>query len=209
MSTPYTVVDQSHWKRAMHCAVFRNCIEPAFCITVELDVTRFYRRLKELGYPFTYSLIYLVSQAANEIEEFRYRFLEGQVVLYQRIHTAFTYLNPETELFKVVNVPLTDTLEEYVALADRTQKEQQEYFTDPLGRDVFQFSPLPWLRYTHISHTNAGNKDNATPLFDWGKWEIQEGKRLLPFSIQAHHSFVDGLHVARLVEKIQNSLDNL
>lgn len=209
MSALYTVVDQSHWKRAMHCAVFRNCIEPAFCITVELDVTRFYRRIKELGYPFTYSLIYLVSQAANEIEEFRYRFLEGQVVLYQRIHTAFTYLNPETELFKVVNVPLTDTLEEYVALADRTQKEQQEYFTDSLGRDVFQFSPLPWLRYTHISHTNAGNKDNATPLFDWGKWEIREGKRLLPFSIQAHHSFVDGLHVARLVEKIQNSLDNL
>ena len=209
MSALYTVVDQSHWKRAMHCAVFRNCIEPAFCITVELDVTRFYRRIKELGYPFTYSLIYLVSQAANEIEEFRYRFLEGQVVLYQRIHTAFTYLNPETELFKVVNVPLTDTLEEYVALADRTQKEQQEYFTDPLGRDVFQFSPLPWLSYTHISHTNAGNKDNATPLFDWGKWEMQGETRLLPFSIQAHHSFVDGLHVARLVEKIQNSLDNL
>ena len=209
MSAPYTVVDQSHWKRAMHCAVFRNCIEPAFCITVELDVTHFYRRIKELGYPFTYSLIYLVSQAANEIEEFRYRFLEGQVVLYQRIHTAFTYLNPETELFKVVNVPLTDTLEEYVALADRTQKEQQEYFTGPLGRDVFQFSPLPWLRYTHISHTNAGNKDNATPLFDWGKWEMQGETRLLPFSIQAHHSFVDGLHVARLVEKIQNSLDNL
>ena len=209
MSAPYTVVDQSHWKRAMHCAVFRNCIEPAFCITVELDVTHFYRRIKELGYPFTYSLIYLVSQAANEIEEFRYRFLEGQVVLYQRIHTAFTYLNPETELFKVVNVPLTDTLEEYVALADRTQKEQQEYFTDPLGRDVFQFSPLPWLSYTHISHTNAGNKDNATPLFDWGKWEMQGETRLLPFSIQAHHSFVDGLHVARLVEKIQNSLDNL
>ena len=96
MSALYTVVDQSHWKRAMHCAVFRNCIEPAFCITVELDVTHFYRRIKELGYPFTYSLIYLVSQAANEIEEFRYRFLEGQGVLYQRIHTAFTYLNLET-----------------------------------------------------------------------------------------------------------------
>ncbi|HIR40653.1 MAG TPA: hypothetical protein IAB36_02370 [Candidatus Egerieicola pullicola] len=30
-----------------------------------------------------------------------------------------------------------------------------------------------------------------------------------PLSIQAHHSFVDGLHAARLVEKIQNSLDNL
>ena len=209
MNSSYTVIDQAHWKRAMHCAVFRNCIEPAFCITVKLDVNHFCRRVKELGFPFTYPLIYLISRAANEIEEFRYRFLDGQVVLFDRIHTAFTYLNPETELFKVVNVPLTDALEEYVALADRTQKEQKEYFTRPLGRDVFQFSPLPWLNYTHISHTNAGNKDNATPLFDWGRWEELDGKRLLPFSIQAHHSFVDGLHVARLVEKIQRSLDNL
>ena len=143
MSVLYTVVDQSHWKRAMHCAVFRNCIEPAFCITVELDVTHFYRRIKELGYPFTYSLIYLVSQAANEIEEFRYRFLEGQVVLYQRIHTAFTYLNPETELFKVVNVPLTDTLEEYVALADRTQKNSRSISPVPWGGTCFSFPPCP------------------------------------------------------------------
>jgi len=34
--------------------------------------------------------------------------------LFDRINTAFTYLNKDTELFKVVNVEMTDTLEEYV-----------------------------------------------------------------------------------------------
>ena len=29
---------------------------------------------------------------------------------------------------------------------------------------------MPWVTYTHISHTNSGKKDNATPLFDWGKY---------------------------------------
>ena len=80
-------------------------------------------------------------------------------------------------------------------------------FTGPLGNDVFQFSPMPWVTYTHISHTNSGKKDNATPLFDWGKFYERDGKLWLPFSVQAHHSFVDGLHIGKLVEKLQAELN--
>lgn len=187
--------------------VFRNSIEPAFCITLELDITHFLEQVKKKQYSFTMALIYVVSRCANQIEEFRYRFLDGQVVLFDRINTAFTYLNKESELFKVVHVSMQDTMKAYVETAVRTAEEQQEYFTGPLGNDVFQFSPLPWISYTHISHTNAGNKDNATPLLDWGKYFYRDNRVILPFSIQAHHSFVDGLHVGRLAMLIQTYLD--
>lgn len=90
-------------------------------------------------------------------------------MLYDKIDTAFTYLDKNTELFKVVNVEMQGTLQNYVAVATQKAENQKEYFTGPLGNDVFQFSPMPWVSYTHISHTNSGNKDNATPLFDWGK----------------------------------------
>lgn len=153
------------------------------------------------------AMIYAVSKCANEIEEFRYRFLDGKVVLFDRIDTAFTYLNKETELFKVVNVPMCDSMEEYVSLALKTAEKQKEYFTGPLGNDVFQFSPMPWVSYTHISHTNSGKKDNATPLFDWGRFYEKDGKILLPFSVQAHHSFVDGLHIGKLYELVQKYLN--
>ena len=62
-----------------------------------------------------------------------------------------------------MNVPMADTMEEYVTEALKAAREQKEYFTGPLGTDVFQFSPMPWVTYTHISHTNSGKKDNATP----------------------------------------------
>ncbi len=207
MSNHYTEIDEKTWKRAMHCMVFRNSIEPAFCVTFELDITNFLPKIKEKNYSFTMAMIYAVSKCANEIEEFRYRFLDGKVVLFNRIDTAFTYLNQETELFKVVNVPMCDSMEEYVSLATKTAKEQEEYFTGPLGNDVFQFSPMPWVPYTHISHTNSGKKDNATPLFDWGRFYEKDGKILLPFSVQAHHSFVDGLHIGKLYELVQKYLD--
>lgn len=107
---------------------------------------------------FTIAFVYAVCKCANEIEAFRYRFLDGKVVLFDHIDTAFTYLNQDKELFKVVNVPLWGSIREYVETAERTAREQKEYFTGPLGNDVVQCSPMPWIAYTHISHTNSGKK---------------------------------------------------
>lgn len=207
MANSYQVIDESTWKRAMHCMVFRNSVEPAFCVTFEADITNFLKKVKEQGLSFTIAMVYAVCKCANGIEEFRYRFVDGKVVLFDRIDTAFTYLNTETELFKVVNVPMQDNMKEYVELATKMAKEQQAYFTGPLGNDVFQCSPMPWVSYTHISHTNSGNKENATPLFDWGKYFERGGRTLMPVSVQAHHSFVDGLHVGRFVDLLQKFLD--
>lgn len=207
MENTYKVIDEKSWERAIHCAVFRNSIEPAFCVTFEVDITNFLKKVKNQNLSFTISIVYAVCKCANEIEAFRYRFLDGQIVLFDKIDTAFTYLDKDTELFKVINVPMADTLEEYVKSATKIANEQKEYFTGPLGNDVFQCSPMPFLTYTHISHTNSGKKDNATPLFDWGKYYEKDGRIVMPVSVQAHHSFVDGIHIGKFAEKLQNYLN--
>jgi len=207
MSNSYKVIDENTWERAMHCMVFRNSIEPAFCVTFEANITRFKQMTKEKGLSFTLAMVYAVCKCANNIEAFRYRFVDGNVVLFDRIDTAFTYLNKETNLFKVVNVPMIDDISEYCASASKTAEEQKAYFTGPLGNDVFQCSPMPWVTYTHISHTNSGKKDNATPLFDWGKYYEKDGKLFMPVSVQAHHSFVDGLHIGQFADELQRYMN--
>ena len=207
MSNQYKVIVEKTWDRAMHCMVFRNSIEPASCVTFEADITNFRHVIKEQELSFTMAMVYAVCRCANEIEAFRYRFADGQIVLFDRIDTAFTYLNKGTELFKVVNVPFIDDLKEYCELALKTANEQKEYLTGPLENDVFQCSPMPWVTYTHISHTNAGKKDNATPLFYWGKYYEKDGRTMIPVSVQAHHSFVDGLHIGQFVERLQKYFD--
>ena len=207
MGGSYKVIDMTNWKRALHCQIFRNSIEPSYCVTFELDITNFLVKIRPMEYSFTMALIFAVSKCANDIEEFRYRFVDGQIVLYDRIDTAFTYMDKDTELFKVVNVEMQDTLESYVAVATQKAINQKEYFTGPLGNDVFQFSPMPWVSYTHISHTNSGKKDNATPLFDWGKFFERDDKWILPFSVQVHHSFVDGIHLGKFADSLQNYLN--
>ena len=203
MPNRYEVIDEKTWPRAMHCKVFRNSIEPAFCVTFEADITGFRDKVKEEGLSFTLAMVYAVCRCANDVEALRYRFLDGKVVLYERIDTAFTYINRATGLFKVVKVPFIDDLAGYVQLAAKTAEEQKEYFTGPLENDVFQCSPMPWVTYTHISHTISGNRDNATPLFDWGKYYEKDNRIWIPVSIQAHHSFVDGIHIGQFVDKLQ------
>ena len=205
----YRIIDEKTWKRAMHCAVFRNYVEPMFCVTFELDVTNFLQVVKNKGLSFTLSMVYATTVCANGIEEFRYRFVDGNVVLFDKIDTAFTYLDESTQLFKVVSAPICSSLEEYVNVAKKTALEQKEYFIGPLGNDVFQFSAMPWVSYTQISHTISGKKDSATPLFDWGKFTQKDGRIIMPFSVQAHHSFVDGVHIGKLYENLQKFLDNI
>ena len=200
-------IDVSTWKRAMHCEVFRNSIVPQYCVTFDVDITNFLSEIKKRRFSFTFSFVYAVTKCANEIEEFRCRFVEGKPAIFETINTSFTYLDETTELFKVVNVPMQETIEDYVALAKKTEKNQTDYFISPMANDIYQFSPFPWVSYTHISHTESGKKDNATPLFDWGKFYEKDGKIYLPFSVQVHHSFVDGVHIGKLAEKLQCYLD--
>ena len=201
-------IDVSKWKRAQHFEVFRNSVQPQYCVTFDVDITNFLAQVKKRRFSFSFSLVYAVTKCANEIEEFRCRFVEDRPAVFETIHTSVTYLDRSTELFKVVDVPIQDTMEEYVALAKKTEEDQTAYFVAPMANDVYMFSPFPWVSYTHISHTESGKRDNAVPLFDWGKFREKDGKVCLPFSVQVHHSFVDGVHIGKLAEKLQCYLDS-
>ena len=109
-------IDLADWERTVHYQIFRNYVQPQYCVTFELDITHFLKIIKERNYSFTFSMVFAVSKCANQIREFRYRLVDGNPVIFDQIHTAFTYLNKDTGLFKVVNVEMTNTLEEYVAM---------------------------------------------------------------------------------------------
>ena len=104
-------IDVSTWERAMHYEVFRNSVQPQYCVTFDVDVTNFLSYVKKRNDSFTFSFVYAVTKCANEIQPFRCRFVDGKPAIFETIHTSFTYLNRDTELFKVVNVPMQEKME--------------------------------------------------------------------------------------------------
>ena len=87
MANSYRIVDEKNWKRAMHCMVFRNSVEPAFCVTFEVDVTNFLQKTRKQKFSFTLAMVYAVCRCANDIEAFRYRFLDGKIFVFDMIYT--------------------------------------------------------------------------------------------------------------------------
>ena len=128
------------------------------------------------------------------------------MALYERIENVlYTYMKKGSQLFQVVNVPLAGTVEEFVKRAAALEAEQTTAFPPPVGPDRFRFSIVPWISYTQAIVTAEG--ENDAPLFIWGKYHEREGKTLLPFTIGAHHVFVDGVHLGQLAEALQQALD--
>lgn len=203
-------IDLDTWDRTLHYNIFKDNVQPQYSIAFYLDITHFLKIVKEKGYSFTFAFIYAVSFCANKIENFRYRFLDDKPVLYDEIETCFNYLNQETELFKSIIVPMQDSMETYVKLAKETAEKQKEYFLPGQNTNsIYRFSPIPWIEFTYISHTESGGKSNGTPVFNWGKYFEKEGKVLLPFEVKVHHSFVDGIHIGKLNQILQEYLNTI
>jgi chloramphenicol O-acetyltransferase type B len=209
MANNYKTIEYDTWKRREYCDIYRRAALPQYCVSWELDVTQFKSRVKEKNLPFTMAFIYAVTKCANEIEEFRYRFLNGDVVLYDAIDTSFTCLEPETELFKMVSVPMRDTMEQYVRLAVETAAAQRVHFTGPPEPDQYQFSALPWVTFTHISHTDFGDSEKAQPIFDWGKYYERTGTCSCPSPRRCTTPLWDGVHIEKLADRLQQYLNEV
>lgn len=61
-------------------------------MTLELDITDFLQKVRENHDSLTLALVYAVSRCANEIEEFRYRFVDG-IHIGKLIDLLQNYLN--------------------------------------------------------------------------------------------------------------------
>lgn len=202
-------IDRTTWERAEHYDFFHAMDYPQFNICMDVDVTNFLEKTKAKKLPFYYAMIYAVTTATNEVEEFRYRIHGEEVVVHDVLHPSFTDLAKGSELFKFVTVELETGMEDFIIKAKDISERQQKYFPfeEMMRDDLIYITCIPWISFTHLSHTINMRKDDAVPRISWGKYYRQGDKVLLPFSVQVNHALVDGVHVGKYVEKLQEYLD--
>ncbi len=207
-------IDLVTWKRKDHFLFFQRMDYPQYNICMNIDVTRFLKFTKEKELSFYYSMIFAASAAVNHLEELRYRIRDGKVVLHDIVHPSFTDMskNEKDDLFKFVTVDLEGDISEFVEKTKQASESQQDYFgmEKVAGRDdLIYITCLPWISFTHLSHTISLNKNDAVPRISWGKYFKQDDEVLLPFSVQVNHALVDGFHVGKYINALQKLLDGI
>lgn len=202
-------INLSTWPRRRHFDIYGRGNYPYIGLTVRLDVTSLVHACRERGESFFVAMLHAATRAANSVENFRYRVVDGEVFLYDMTHPSFTVFNPEDELFYFANVKYT---EDYIAFRERAAVEMEKAVrTRNLDGDrvgVIFVSCLPWLDYVDLVQPLSLSPNDSVPRLFWGRHIEGPDKRLsLSFSITAHHGLLDGIHVARMVDALRAALD--
>lgn len=204
------IINLDTWERTTHYKFFKRMDYPHYNMCVNIDITNFLAKIEENKIPFYYAMIYAATYALNQVKEFRYRIRGEQVILHNIVHPSFTDMSNGTDLFKMVTVNMEKSILDFSKKAKEKSQNQTDYFVaeDVEGRDDLTYiTCIPWVSFTHLSHTISFNKDDSVPRLAWGKYFKESDKLLLPFSVQAHHSFVDGIHMGQYIDCLQEYLN--
>jgi chloramphenicol O-acetyltransferase type A len=153
--------------------------------------------------------MYLISRTANAIPEFRQRVRDGNPIEYDLVHPSTTILT-KNDLFSFCTVLYTPDFTEFTQIAEEeiARVKQDPYLLEKIHDDSHLFmTSIPWVSFTGFMHPLKLNPVDSVPRFAWGKYREQNGRVMMPFSVQAHHAVVDGLHAGKYYAQIQEFLD--
>src|SRR5215468_3230382 len=148
-------LDVANWVRRDLFEFFKDYSNPYFNVCTNLDVTRLVAFVREQpGLKISLVLHYYALRIANEVEPFRYRLQDGQVLVYDRIHGGTTVLLPN-ESFAYAYFDYQDDFAKFHQEAG-TAVENLRANNGPLKPtmrdDVMYFTTLPWITFTSFAH---------------------------------------------------------
>jgi chloramphenicol O-acetyltransferase type A len=201
-------VDMETWPRREHFRLFNGFDHPHFGMCANVDLTAFYPAVKQRGVTFTVGIVYALARTSNAIPEFRHRIREGKVVEHEVVHPSPTILAGE-DLFSFCTIEYSEDFAEFAARAAAKIAFVKEHPTlsDEGWEDNLLFmTALPWVSFTSFMHPMHLQPADSVPRFAWGKF-FEEGEFLkMPLGVQGHHALMDGIHVGRFYEIVQEYL---
>lgn len=192
--------------RQKHFEFFNSMNHPHFNITANVDITHLLPFLKKKNLPITPSIVYLVSRVANEISEFKWRIRKGKVVEHKTVQPSFAVFTEVADVFSFCTVEYQKEAKIFIqkAFEKSEQMKTEPSFEDEIERDDFLFlSAIPWVSFTSFEHAMRHHPSDSVPRIVWGKFFEMNGKMQMPLSIQVHHAVVDGRHVGKYFQKIE------
>lgn len=202
-----TLLDLDSWPRKEHFHFFRKFSEPFFGASVKVDCTKAYENAKAENIPFFIYYLHKTLVAVNEIEPFRYRVDDDQVVLHDRVDASATVAR-ENGSFGFSLIKFYEDIERFAQEAKVEIHRVQNtpgLFTREFPKDnLIHFSSIPWLDFTSLSHARSFDFPDSCPKISFGKMIVDEnGKRTMAMSVHVHHALMDGYHMAVFVDRFR------
>lgn len=203
-------IDIANWNRREHYQFFSQFEEPFFGVTVTIDCTKAYSYAKANNLSFFLVYLYRALKAANEVEAFRYRVVDGKVYIFDTVNASPT-IGRADGTFAISFIDY-DTSEArfYAAALEVIAGVQQSSGLFPTvfsDENTIHFSALPWLNFSSLSHARRYSFPDANPKISFGKMTEQGSLRTMPVSIHVHHGLGDGYHIGLFANRFQELMN--
>jgi chloramphenicol O-acetyltransferase type A len=207
----FTEFDIDTWPRKTTYEFFKDYDDPFFNFTANVDVSHAYRFCKQNDLAFSLTALFCSLQAANEIREFRIRYLDGRLVEFDKIHATQTILNGD-ETFSFCYFEMQADVIEFnrsgrVALAKYKALRSFDVESDRV--DLIYYSVIPWVSFTSFKHASKLDGRQTVPRIVFGKIFDEGIVKKMPLSVEANHTIMDGIHVGKFFVRYQEILDSL
>ena len=208
----FTEVNIDAWPRRSIYEFFKDYEDPFFNLTANIDVSSVYRFCKENDLAISLTLLYHSLVMANQIREFRIRLVDGRLVEFDRVHATQTILNDD-ETFSFAYFELKDDVFAFNrdGLAAREKyKALKSFDVESQRSDLIYYSAIPWVTFTSFKHASRLDKSQTIPRIVFGKlFDDDNHRKLIPLSVEANHSIMDGFHVGKFLTNFQNTLNSV
>jgi chloramphenicol O-acetyltransferase type A len=176
-----------------------------------VDITNTFRYSKKSRSSLFQVVLFALMKSCNEIEEFRYRITDDKIAIYDTVHPGITYISHE-DVYSNMIIPykpvLKDFLIEFKSETDKAKDTIVIGTEEGKRLDLVYVSSLPWISFTSATNPVRLGYEDSVPRLLFGKHFKQDGKIMMPFSVQVNHCLMDGIHASKYFYKLTEILNN-
>lgn len=197
------------WVRKEYFEHYFSNIPCTYSMTVRLDITQIVKQQVKL-YP---AMLYYLTTVVNRHSEFRTAFNENnELGIYSEMIPCYTVFHKDTEAFSNIWTNYTPNFEEF---CNAYENDILQYVNEKgmtakpnVPSNYFNVSMIPWATFEGFNLNLQKGYDYLKPIFTIGKYYQETGRTLIPLATQVHHAVCDGFHVCRLIDELQELINN-
>ncbi len=207
-------IDLENYGRKNQYNNFIHYSNPIVSVCTTLDVTYLVKYCKSNKMSFFICYLYIVTKCINSIDEMKLRIKNDKPVIYNRVNPSYVVLCDNDELRTHRTLFDNDFYSFYQSVKNDievTRKTVQSAFNVCNDNNCIYVSCLPWIEFNSVTNPYDFNdkEQSSIPRITWGKYYYDNENIKMNFDVSAHHALVDGIHIAKLVSKIQDELNCL
>lgn len=195
-----------NFKRKELFDMYNSRTNPFAIITTRIDITNIYNLCKVKKHYYA-TIAYFLTKAMNNVDEFKYRYIDGKVYKCDVIRPSFTDILDDNTI-GFYTCEMLDDYEEFLVHYDEIKgKFLKREYKGAEAQDVVWLSCQPWFNFT--SAVPPFDTKITIPQFNWDRFTFEGDRCYINLMIMVHHGFADGYHIGKLIENIENTIANI